>query len=346
MVIGFRVDASRELGMGHMVRCRTLAEAWKDLGSRIVFFYCNMPEWVEHDLKQNGIQCVRLNSPSDEVETLINHINKLDDDLDWLIVDSYHWDDKREKAVLPYVKHLMVIDDLANRRHDCDLLLDQNDVIGLETRYLGLLPSKTCTLLGSRYALLRREFFETRKNFQKCNSGVNTLFVSFGGSDPTNETAKVLEALDSVLFANLKIHVVIGRHHPKIEQIETICQSDPRFHLHIQTNQIAKLMAESDLAICAGGTMTWERYCLGLPGIVISIADNQIEIAKAGQKSGIDWYLGESQQVEVDQIRSTLQAAMNNPDRLRYARRLAMKKVDGLGVERVIEEMIKVGEKL
>lgn len=345
MKIGIRADASPELGTGHLMRCRALARTLKRRGAEIVFFSGRLPEWLARELMSDGFRYVQLDDRPDEQEAIINELTReTEETFDWLVVDHYGWGEQQESAVAPHVRRLMVIDDLANRRHYCDLLLDQNDFSQAHQRYNGLVPPSARMLLGSRYALLRDEFAANREAVKIRDGHVKTLFVCFGGSDPTNETVKALEALNDESFADLSIHIVIGRSHSRIDQIVQKCQADPRIHLHIQSGQIAKLMAQSDLALAAGGTMTWERYCMGLPGLVIAVADNQIEIAMSGQNAGVDWYLGESWQVNESQIRSVLLEAMSNPAYVRTAQQAAFEKVDGRGTERVADIMVKVEE--
>lgn len=345
MKVGFRADASPELGTGHLMRCRALARSLQRRGAEIVFFSSSLPEWLTGELMSDGFRYVQLDRDRNEVEKLIDELKRESAfPFDWLVVDHYEWGERQESAIAPYVKHVMVIDDLANRRHYCDLLLDQNDFYQAHSRYEGLIPLSARKLLGPQYALLREEFAASRENLKMRDGNVRTLFVCFGGSDPTNETTKALDALDDIRFTDLTIQLVVGRSHPCLDQIVQRCQADSRIRLHIQSGQVAKLMADSDLALAAGGTMTWERYCMGLPGIIIAVADNQIEIAASGQRAGVDWYLGESRQVRVDHIRSTLLKAMNNPECLRSAQSAAFARVDGRGTDKVAEIMVKAVE--
>jgi len=326
------------------MRCRALARGLRRRGADIFFFCRDLPGWMIRELDTDGFHYVPLDGGRDEVECLIDRLTSCSGSpFDWLVVDHYGWEERQESAVAPYVRRLMVIDDLANRTHYCHMLLDQNDEYPNRDRYHGLVPHFARLLLGCRNALLREEFAVSRTSMKRRNGRVCTLFVCFGGSDPTNETAKALEAIDDAAFAELNVHVVVGRSHSRIEQIVNRCQSDPRIRIHVQSNQIAKLMAESDLAICAGGTMTWERYCMGLPALVIAVADNQVEVAKSGERAGVDRYLGKSEQVGVELIRSTLREAMNDTGWLRHAECTAMEKVDGMGVDRVVNAMFEAG---
>lgn len=322
------------------MRCRALARSLRRRGAEIVFFCSSLPDWLIEELNSDGFRYVPLGDDKDEIESLLDELKReRDHPFDWLVADHYGWDERQEAAVASFVQHVMVIDDLADRRHYCHLLLNQNDVAHGRERYLGLVPPTACLLLGSHYALLREEFAEVRSSMKLRDGRIRTLLVCFGGTDPTNETAKALEALDIEAFADLNVHVVIGRSHSRLDSIVEQCRFNPRMRLHIQSNQMARLMAESDLAICAGGTMTWERYCMGLPGLVVAVADNQIELGETSQRIGVDWYLGESAHVDVERIRSALMEAMNSPDRIRQGQRTAMNRADGLGADRVASVM-------
>lgn len=208
------------------------------------------------------------------------------------MVDHYSLDEKWEKQIRPFTKEVMVIDDLANRPHDCDLLLDQNYYLNMGSRYNGLVPSHAKLLLGPQHVLLREEFKEARKYIKPFNGKVERLFIFFGGSDPTNETEKVLRAIKPLVQKyRLKADVVVGNTNPKKEVIEALCTEITGVSYQGQINNMAELMARADLAIGAGGATTWERIYLQLPSIVITVADNQIEIAKAVHFKQLCFYL-------------------------------------------------------
>ena len=210
-----RVDSSTRIGSGHLMRCRTLAEELKERGAD-VHFVCRRHSGNLNELLRDTFSVYELPSPS------IDTHNVADDDYaawlgiiqeedaadtiatlqgwrpDWLVVDHYSLDKRWETALRPYVRRIMVIDDLANRTHDCDLLLDQNFYLGMENRYNNLVPSHCQLLLGPKYALLRPEFRKARKTLRIRDGKVQRIFVFFGGTDPTNETTKVIQALKTL----------------------------------------------------------------------------------------------------------------------------------------------------
>jgi UDP-2,4-diacetamido-2,4,6-trideoxy-beta-L-altropyranose hydrolase len=205
--------------------------------------------------------------------------------VDCLIVDHYALDAQWERTLRPFCRKLMVIDDLANRQHDCDLLLDQN--LGREAAdYSQLVPEGCKVLVGPNYALLRPEFFSQRKDslFRRTtNPQLKHLLISMGGVDQADATGKVLEALkECSLPADLRITVVMGKHAPWLDRVKLLArQVTQPIEVKVNVSNMAQLMAESDLAIGAAGGTSWERCCLGLPAIVVVLADNQRDGAHA-----------------------------------------------------------------
>jgi UDP-2,4-diacetamido-2,4,6-trideoxy-beta-L-altropyranose hydrolase len=234
--------------------------------------------------------------------------------LSWLLVDHYALDTRWEQQMRPFTGKIMVIDDLADRPHDCDLLLDQNQYTGLERRYDGLVPDHCERLLGPRYALLRPEFAAARKTLRHRDGQVRRIFIFFGGSDLTNETSKALEAIRLLNRSDIAVDVVVGASNPKGDQIREICQRMPNTDFHIQVENMAELMAAADLAIGAGGTTTWERCCLGLPSIVLVLADNQREVAEAMSAAGAMKNVGWHADVTSTGLAEALRMALASPD--------------------------------
>ena len=226
----------------------------------------------------------------------------------------------------------MVIDDLANRPHECELLLDQT-YGRLSEDYSSLLPRNATILCGTEYALLRPEFSEWRSYSlarRKCNSLKNIL-ITMGGADKDNFTGIVLEELKlSVLPADCKITVIMGETAPWVNEVKKITQSlDWDAEVLIGVTNMAELMAESDLAIGAAGSTSWERCCLGLPTITVVLAENQKYISKNLSKSGA------SLAIDFNGLQSAIEVVSS----LRKLRDLSVKSsiiCDGVGVERVV----------
>ena len=313
-MIVFRVDSSIQIGSGHLMRCLTLADNLncksktmfiaRDLDGNLNYmisrrFKLSILPKQNHN-KLNGYEKWLTVSQEQDAKETIEIIKNLKIDL--LIVDSYAIDEKWENLIRPYVKRIMVIDDLANRKHDCDILLDQNFYLNGQNRYKELIGKYCKLLLGPEFVLLRDEFYEERNKKRNDFSEVKNIFIFFGGSDLTNDTMKTLKAIFLLKSCNLKVNVVVGNNNIYKKEIEMFCNKYCWITYYCQVDNIAELMSQADLAIGAGGTTTWERCYLGLPSIVISVAENQRQLAIDAHKIGIIKYLGSSDNVSVNDI--------------------------------------------
>jgi UDP-2,4-diacetamido-2,4,6-trideoxy-beta-L-altropyranose hydrolase len=351
MKIAFRTDASSQIGSGHFMRCLTLAEALKKQGADICFISRNLPLHLSEMLNIKGIELIPLsaNGDADSINELAHAswlgvsqaqdaqetVKSLSGQVyDWMVVDHYALDVRWESIVRPNVIKIMVIDDLADRHHDCDILLDQNYYADMQTRYNGKVPLDCQLLLGPNYALLREEFRALREQAKVRNGKVKKVLVFFGGVDADNYTFQAIEALAKV-NAGLKVDVVIGAQHPFKEMIKNACVKHG-YVCHIQTPYMAKLMAEADLAIGAGGSASWERCCLGLPSLLVALADNQIAIAKELSAISACTYIGNRDEVS---LKKWLTQFIANQELTKKISENAFSIVDGLGVLRAIKEM-------
>jgi UDP-2,4-diacetamido-2,4,6-trideoxy-beta-L-altropyranose hydrolase len=213
-------------------------------------------------------------------------------DPDWIVVDNYGLDINWETAIRPSCDRLLVVDDLADRKHDCDVLLDQNLHPVLDNRYSGLVPAECVQLLGPRWVILREEFMLAVPTRKVRSAPVERVLVFFGGSDPTNETAKTLSAISQLPRRSFQVDVVVGATNPHREQIRHLCQDLRDCNFHIQIDNMAELVSRADLALGAGGSASWERAILGLPTITIITAENQRAITQAIAMKGAIRNLG------------------------------------------------------
>jgi UDP-2,4-diacetamido-2,4,6-trideoxy-beta-L-altropyranose hydrolase len=234
-----------------------------------------------------------------------------------------------------------VIDDLANRQHDCDLLLDQNYVHGMQTRYRDKLPRESTCLLGPKYALLRPEYPDQQRIRQQSDGEIRRVFVFFGGTDPDNLTGWALAALSDPALEKIAVDAVVGPNNPQLEKLSAQAEARSGITLHPPRPHLADLMATADLAIGAGGTTTWERCCLGLPSLVVSIAENQRPTCEALARDGVIDWVGHFTDLTVSKLQSSLQQMNERPDRLRSLAEASRQAVDGLGTARVISAILK-----
>ena len=313
MRVAIRVDASGEIGTGHLMRCLTLADALQKRGAQVRFVGRHMPQHLRDMLVAKGHEFILLSGrPGGGNSDSLSHAHWLgtsqhadaqdttqvlaDQTWDWLIVDHYALDARWECALRRTAKSILVIDDIADRQHDCDALLDQNFYADMDTRYIGKVPSHCKLLLGPRYALLRDGFRQLRKLVKPRSGSVKRVLVFFGGMDTDNCTAQAIEGLARIGSNGLHVDVVIGTQHPYREQIKSACAYHA-FGCHVQTDRMAELMAAADLAIGAVGSATWERCSVGLPSIVLVQADNQRKAAADLEAAGVLVNLGDAHQV-------------------------------------------------
>lgn len=256
-----------------------------------------------------------------------------------LVVDHYRRDLRFEAATRPWAKRVMVIDDLANRCHDCDLLLDQ-DLGRKAADYDDLTPASCLRMVGPRYALLRTQFADARAAAlarRHAADGVHRILISMGVSDPDDVT---LTALKAVAHAQLDaaVDVVLGGGARSAAAVRELAATLPfEVKVHVNTDDMAALMAAADLSVGAAGTTTWERCCLGLPSIIVVAADNQATIAEAVGLAGAAVVAGRSRDVTVPGLARLVGTLSRNPQRLGRMARKAADICDGLGASRVAE---------
>ena len=321
MNIVVRVDSSNVIGSGHLMRCLTLAQRFSNDGHIVSFICRDLEGNLAGLVKKQDFQLYMLPPASiddsitgyaswltvtqeqDAAEsiTLMQKMGKVDR----VVMDSYAIDETWEKIIRPYTNEIFVIDDLANRKHDCDILLDQNFYLNKEERYKELVPEQCKLLLGPEHALLREEFYLAKEKMQPRDSKLHNILVFYGGADATNETSKAIEALSLLKsngeLQNVNITVVVGGSNPNNESISNHCLKEDFKYLY-QVNNMAELMTEGDLMLGAGGTTTWERCFLSLPAIVTAVAENQFQICNDCAMAGIIYYLGQWNEVTIDDI--------------------------------------------
>lgn len=348
MRIFVRSDASLQLGSGHIMRCLALTDALRSKGAEVSFI-CREQQGNLRELLQNkGYQVFRLppsnllpqedtgwESDAEETSRILQDAGHCA----WLVIDHYLLDCRWESKLRRFVNKIMVIDDLANRRHDCDLLLDQNLHENPNNRYDGLLPDHCQRLLGPSYALLRPEFTQYRQKLRSRDGHIKRILISFGGSDPTNETARALQAITLLGRNEIALDVVVGSSNPHKAAIKEICSTIPQATFHCQADNMAELMGKADLAIGAGGSTTWERCCMGLPSIALIVAENQAEITRMTAAFGALINLGRSKEVSVADIVETLSSLFSAPSTLLNLSMRAQQLVDGKGTDRVTNNL-------
>jgi len=362
MKVIIRTDSSLAIGTGHLMRGLTLAECLRKNNVEVVFVCRELPGNVIDIAESRGFKVHHLPLGDERIMNDSNRpvydrwravekdfdagqtreiLTEKEKGADWLVVDHYGLDGEWETPMRAYVNGIMVIDDLANRNHDCDLLLDQNLYENLNTRYDGRVANMTVLLLGPEYVLLRDEFKQSRLSMKKRDGRVKRILVSFGGADSGNDTIKTLEIADSSEFKELTFEVVVGKTNPHADDIKRACAALPRVNFHYNISNMAKMMAGTDLCVGAGGTSTWERCCMGLPSVTLAVAENQIEVARLSEKAGYARYLGVNHAVDSARIHQAVLELISNRENLHKMSTIGMELVDGLGVEKVVNNILK-----
>ena len=367
MNIVFRTDASFDIGTGHVMRCLTLANALSKNGAECHFICRAHTNNLIAFIKEHGYQVHVL--PSEESSSIKRNVNikgdknklahshwlcaswQIDAEQtsiilkkirpEWLIVDHYALDANWERAVKVHCEYLMIIDDLADRLHDCDLLLDQN--LGRTSDdYYDLLKLDCKTLIGPKYALLRPEFSHLREYSLKQREAphLKHILITMGGIDSQNVTGRILDILSTCLLPNdCRITVVMGLNAPWLDSVQKIASAMPwQTNVLMNVSNMAKLMSDSDFAIGAAGSTSWERCCLGLPSLMVILANNQVIVARALHDIHAAYLIGDLSEIDsefdcgiCDEITSiTLMDELSKS---------AREVTDGCGVERVLNHM-------
>jgi len=354
----FRVDASNTIGSGHVMRCLTLADALRSQDVECIFIHRKHPGELSMLIRERGYSVFELPKPpgpsvlvhdgdyaawlgvtqKEDAEQTILALGSVR--TDWLVVDHYSLDSEWERVVGAYVGNIFAIDDLANRSHECDLFLNQNYGTN-EIRYHHLMPKQSKKLLGPQYALLRPEYHQVRKQLNSRDGQVERVLIFFGGSDSENITTIVLRVLCRSDFARIKVDVVVGKHSPHRNELQAIAVQRPHTCIYNDLPHLADLMADADLALGGGGSTTWERCCVGLPSIVIALAENQKPSCEALNTAGYIRLLGAVNEVSEEKIAAAFQYALVHPDELREQSSRMQALVPGNGAGRVCAHMLK-----
>ena len=346
----FRVDASPFIGVGHVMRCMSLAKGLSQHGLAICFLAREMPEQLQQQITAAGFSFASLHSnlePSMEAEekALANLLEQYGSRADWIIVDSYSLDSHWEAMARQFASKLMVVDDLANRDHDCDLLLDQTLGRSVED-YQSLVPEICRILTGTSYALLRTEFSSLREGALKkreCFEGINSIVVSLGGGDQMHLLEDIFSGIEKfvrTLSTNHSIpnsvlcRVVLGsaasEFLPYLPQVNGL-----QWELLRNVGNMAELLHDADVVIGAAGTSAWERCTLGVPSLMLVVADNQELVARALVNKGAALMMKSPYDISVAEGLE----ALNDPDTYREMSRHTLSLCDGRGVERVVHIM-------
>ncbi|MFA9462555.1 UDP-2,4-diacetamido-2,4,6-trideoxy-beta-L-altropyranose hydrolase [Thiohalorhabdus methylotrophus] len=355
----FRVDGSTRMGTGHVIRCLTLAGILRERGHECLFVHRIQPGHMAGMIRNRGFPVYELSeidpapgnpgqeghghwlgvSPARDSQETRELLQELTTDL--LVVDHYAIDSSWEAQLREKAPKILVIDDLADRPHDCDFLVDQT--YGRQEReYRPLVPGNCEILTGAHYALLREEFASLREKAlarrDRPNHGIERVLVSMGGSDPENVTERAIQGI--VLSGqSVSIDVMLGGEAPHLKTLVKKWEAQPGIHFHVDTSDVARLMAIADIAVGAGGTTSWERCCMGLPTLSAIAAENQRVIVQSLASKGAVHNLDEVGKGFEARVSKSLNSFFEDSRRLHSMSLAARKVCDGHGAERIADRI-------
>ena len=354
MKAAFRVDASTEIGTGHLTRCLALANHLRQEGADTRFL-CRAPsQMLSEQIRGLGHALDTLPAPrttsalppdlphahwlgASQEEDAQQSAELLGRVYNLLVIDHYGIDYRWQRRMRASVETIMMIDDLADRRHDCDLLLDQNVYADDRARYSGLISPHCETLLGPHYALLRPDFALPLERPAHADQRLN---IFMGGADSTGATLMALKAVTPLCNGALQVDVIAGGANPYLPEIRAACAAVPTVTLHVQSRSMAALFAGADLGIGAGGSAALERCSRGLPQILVSLAQNQRETCKAFARAQVAVNLGDVDQLRPRTLQESVVSLLAEPARLALMSDLGRAMVDGKGTDRVAARLM------
>lgn len=332
-----RADAGPQIGIGHVMRCLALVEAWQERGGRATLLSSRLPEAIAERLRAADVGCVELPAPAGTEADAAATVEAAEATAtEWLVVDGYQFDAAYQAQVKQGSSRVLWIDDCAHAAPYCaDLVVNQN--LGATAAAYGKIGAATRVLAGGNYAMLRREFRSRRPSPRQPK--MERVLVTFGGSDPGNVTGSVLQAADKALPDTARLRAVMGAANPNLEAVQNMLPAlDHAVELVVSPKEIAPLMDWADLAITAAGSTCWELLCLGVPLIAISIAENQQPVAQAlaSHGAGIDvgWHTDAGRR-----LGDTIRELARSPEKLAAMSRVGSRLIDGRGALRVLAAM-------
>jgi UDP-2,4-diacetamido-2,4,6-trideoxy-beta-L-altropyranose hydrolase len=357
--VAFRADASLDIGTGHVMRCLTLADALRERGAECIFLSRDHSANLHEVVETRGHSILSLGGIDDEASqgsSPIGYAHWLGVDLqrdiddtrsklaglhmDWLVVDHYALDMQWEESMRPFCSRIMAIDDLADRNHSADFLLDQN-FGAVASHYESKVPKKCVLMLGPYYALLRQEFAKLRNQslFRRSEGNLNRLLITMGGVDREDVTSAVLDALALCDFSEaFLVTIVMGATAPWRDKVMAKVEKLPFPAIVLENaHNMGELMCDADLAIGGAGSTAWERCCLGLPSLQVVLAENQRRIANALSHAGAACSL-ERSNLAVDLVQM-MESLAHDHMRLVRMSAAAAKVTDGQGAERVVQHI-------
>lgn len=327
------------------MRCLALAQVLRERGHQVAFVSRKHPSDLSDVVTGEGfdvlpISCDPTDLDADAQQTMTAVRSSTGaGEVNWVVADSYYLDHRWHRQVRQLGARIMVIDDLADRNYDCDMMLDQNDVSGDGRRYAGLVPAGCNLLLGPSFVLLRSAVLLARQPAAPEVTAPERLLIMFAGDDPTNQTLLTLNALALTPLSLERIDVVVSRHYRHFGLIAPVIRRFANAHAEQDPPQLCALIAGAHLCIGSAGTSAWERCYLGIPAVVLTVADNQHVVASAIDAAGAATYLGRAGEVSNDRLALAATSLWRDTQKRAAMSIAARRLVDGQGSIRVARAM-------
>ncbi|SDN44526.1 UDP-2,4-diacetamido-2,4,6-trideoxy-beta-L-altropyranose hydrolase [Desulfonauticus submarinus] len=340
-----RTDSTPEIGTGHIMRCIALAQAWQDRGGEVVFLSHCGSKLLRQRIQDEGFNLVSLKTPhpdSFDLEFTLAFLRNLKTSGQKepiVVADGYHFDADYQKAIKENGYKLMVIDDYNHLPlYYADILLNQN-INAPELNYS--CSENTVQLLGCKYVMLRQEFLRNRNFKRTIPTKARNILVTMGGADIENITLKVLKAIYLLNDLDIEVKVIVGPSNPHLEEIKFYIEDKdlPASLIYSPLpEEMPEFMKWADLAITAGGSTCWELVFMGVPSLIITVAENQEGIGTGLEKFGAARNLGWFLRIKVNTLKEEIRKILY--DGIREKMYLKSKKlIDGLGLERILYEV-------
>jgi UDP-2,4-diacetamido-2,4,6-trideoxy-beta-L-altropyranose hydrolase len=336
-----RADASVTMGTGHVMRCLALAQAWQDVGQQAIFAMADSTPPVRERLRSEGLRVAEVSGEGGS-ECDLTQTAELarKEHAPVVVVDGYQFSAHYLRSLKDAGLKVALLDDNGRAgRLSVDLVLNQN-IHAHEGIYENR-ETYTKLLLGTKYILLRREFAGWRGYQRQIRPAGCNLLVAMGGSDPDNVTLRVIEAIDHVDIAELNVAVLLGGSNPHKASIsERIGKARCEYRVLADATNMPELIAAADLAVSAAGTASWEYCLLGLPAVLVAIAENQIPAATALHNLTAAVLLEGGTRFPTDKMSALIGQLMNSGKERQSLSRNSQAIVDGKGASRVVSALL------
>ena len=338
-----RADANHKIGNGHVMRCIALAQTWKDRGGSVTFLSCCDSNSLRQRIVDEGFEFIRIEKSCPEPADIdmvlkkISAISQQKSNGTWFVLDGYHFNSKYQRAIREAGHRLLVIDDTAHLDYYfADIILNQN-IGAVQSKYS--CSPQTRLLLGNQYVLLRSEFMARKEGKRQIPERVRHVLVTLGGSDPQNLTLQIVNVLKKFDISDIEVKIVAGASNLHTDSLKAaVSDKSATMNVLDNVNNMANLMAEADVAVSAGGSTCWELAYMGVPAIVVVLAENQCSNAEHLAKAGFAINHGKGLLTDTT-LKKSLERIIFSDGLWAQMARKGQALIDGKGRERVVSAM-------